>query len=69
MPLTALGTDGYGRSDTRDSLRRFFEVDTPNIVVTVLAALARRGDIDAQVVADALAAYGLDPEAADPAKA
>ena len=69
VPLTALGTDGYGRSDTREALRRFFEVDTGNIVVTVLAALARRGDIDAQVVADALAAYGLDPEAADPAKA
>ena len=69
VPLTALGTDGYGRSDTRDSLRRFFEVDTAHIVVAVLAALARRGSIDPQIVADALVAYGLDAEAADPAKA
>jgi pyruvate dehydrogenase E1 component len=69
VQLTALGTDGYGRSDTRESLRHFFEVDTGHVVVTVLSALARRGDIEAQVVADALEAYGLDPEAADPSNA
>jgi pyruvate dehydrogenase E1 component len=66
VPLIALGTDGYGRSDTRESLRRFFEVDTGTIVVTVLSALARRGSIDAQVVADAMVAFGLDAEAPDP---
>ena len=44
-PFTALGTDGFGRSDTRSALRRFFEVDAANIVVAVLYALAKEGDV------------------------
>jgi pyruvate dehydrogenase E1 component len=65
-PFTVLGTDGYGRSDTRDKLRRHFEIDAPNVVVAVLAALARSDDAKPEEVADAIAAYGLDAEAIDP---
>ena len=64
--FTTLGTDGYGFSDTRPALRRHFEVDAPNIVVAVLDALARSGDLKAEVVAEAIRRYDLDPERADP---
>jgi pyruvate dehydrogenase E1 component len=65
----SLGTDGYGRSDTQAHLRRHFETDTPHVVVGVLTALAKTDDAKPQEVADAIARYGLDPEAADPATA
>ncbi|GIW72554.1 MAG: pyruvate dehydrogenase E1 component [Planctomycetota bacterium] len=65
--MTVLGTDGFGRSDTREALRRHFEVDRTAIAVATLAALARRGEIAPQLVAEAIAEYGLDPEAPDPA--
>jgi pyruvate dehydrogenase E1 component len=65
-PFTSLGTDGFGRSDTRAALRRFFEVDAAHIVVAVLAALAQQGEAKPQEVADAMAAYGIDPDSADP---
>jgi pyruvate dehydrogenase E1 component len=61
-----LGTDGFGRSDTREALRRFFETDGPNVVVAVLAELARAGDVKPEAVADAIARYDLDPDAPDP---
>ncbi len=64
--FVALGTDGYGRSDTRDSLRSFFETDTPNIVVTVLHELSQVGRLDRSVVAQALAHYGISSEATPP---
>jgi pyruvate dehydrogenase E1 component len=64
--FTALGTDGYGRSDDRDTLRSFFEIDAAHIVTTVLYELARDGDIDTKVLVDALDAYGVDPEAPAP---
>jgi pyruvate dehydrogenase E1 component len=64
--FTPLGTDGYGRSDTRAALRRHFETDAPNVVVAVLRALAAQGDGKPQEVADAIARYGIDPEAPDP---
>ena len=64
--FVALGTDGYGRSDTREALRSHFEVDAGNIVVAVLKALADAGDAKADEVADAIATYGIDPEAPDP---
>jgi pyruvate dehydrogenase E1 component len=60
--FTPLGTDGMGRSDTRDALRRFFEVDTGHIVVAVLAGLAAQGEIKSEVVSEAIARYQLDPE-------
>ncbi|MDQ3641784.1 MAG: pyruvate dehydrogenase (acetyl-transferring), homodimeric type, partial [Actinomycetota bacterium] len=65
----SLGTDGYGRSDTQANLRRHFETDTPHVVVGVLTALAQTDDAKPQEVADAIARYGLDPEAADPLRA
>ena len=61
-----LGTDGYGRSDTRQALRRFFEVDAGHVVVAVLSALAAEGKLEPARVADALARYGIDPELPDP---
>ena len=61
-----LGTDGYGRSDTREALRRFFEVDAGHVVVAVLGALAAEGKTPAATVADAIARYRIDPELADP---
>ncbi|HEX7094729.1 MAG TPA: pyruvate dehydrogenase (acetyl-transferring), homodimeric type, partial [Acidimicrobiales bacterium] len=62
-----LGTDGYGRSDTREALRRFFEVDMAHVVVAVLSGLADMGAIDRKVVTDAIVHYGIDPETPDPA--
>jgi pyruvate dehydrogenase E1 component len=61
-----LGTDGFGRSDTREALRRHFEVDMPHIVVATLYALSLSGEIKPEVVADAIAHYGLNPEAMNP---
>jgi pyruvate dehydrogenase E1 component len=68
-PYHTLGTDGFGRSDTRDALRRFFEVDTGHVVVAVLHALSREGTIDPTVVAEAIAHHGLNTEIADPGRA
>ncbi|MCU1362000.1 MAG: aceE, partial [Ilumatobacteraceae bacterium] len=64
--FTPLGTDGMGRSDTREALRRFFEIDEGHVVVAVLSALAARGDIDADVVNKAIGEYDIDPDALDP---
>ena len=64
--FTPLGTDGMGRSDTREALRRFFEVDTGHVVVATLAALAAQGDIKPEVVQDAIARYDIDPDAVNP---
>ncbi|MEY2475437.1 MAG: pyruvate dehydrogenase component, partial [Actinomycetota bacterium] len=63
-PLTSLGTDGYGRSDTRSALRRHFEVDAAHIVVAVLHALGK-----ADQVADAIKRYEIDPDSVDPKSA
>jgi len=56
-----LGTDGFGRSDTREKLRHFFEVDRNWIAITALKALADEGTIPAAKVAEAMKKYGLDP--------
>ena len=61
-----LGTDGFGRSDTREELRRFFEVDRHHVVVAALAALAADGAVPASKVEKAIRDYGIDPESADP---
>jgi pyruvate dehydrogenase E1 component len=61
-----LGTDGMGRSDTREALRRHFEVDTAHIVVATLAALAKEGTVEASLVKDALSRYGIDSDTPDP---
>jgi pyruvate dehydrogenase E1 component len=62
-----LGTDGFGRSDWRRSLRSFFEIDRHHVVVAALRALAAEGRADASLVDEAIAKYEIDPEAADPA--
>ena len=64
--FTPLGTDGYGRSDTVDGLRRHFEVDAGHIVVAVLKGLADTGDGKAEDVSDAIARYELAADAVDP---
>jgi len=61
-----LGTDGYGRSDDRDALRRFFEVDERYIAIAALKALADDGKIDQKTVTQAIKKYGIDPEKPDP---
>jgi pyruvate dehydrogenase E1 component len=61
-----LGTDGYGRSDSRRALRRFFEVDRHYVAVAALKELADSGEIEPQRVAEAIAKYGLDTEAPMP---
>lgn len=68
-PYTVLGTDGFGRSDTRENLRKFFEVDRYHVAVTALKSLADQGKIDVSKVAEAIAKYKLNTEAAPPWKA
>ena len=64
--LFTLGTDGFGRSDTRARLRRFFEVDAESTVIGTLYALAQRGEIEREVVAKAIKELGVDPEKIQP---
>jgi pyruvate dehydrogenase E1 component len=61
-----LGTDGFGRSDTREQLRRHFEVDAAHLVVAVLDGLRATGEGKAEEVTDAIRRYGIDAEAPDP---
>ncbi len=61
-----LGTDGFGRSDTREALRSFFEIDAGHTVVATLAALAEDGAIEAPLVGNAIERYEIDPELTDP---
>jgi pyruvate dehydrogenase E1 component len=64
--FTPLGTDGFGRSDTRAALRRHFETDAAHVVVAVLDGLRATGEAKAEEVADAIARYQIDAEAPDP---
>ncbi len=66
MKYTVLGTDGFGRSDTRANLRRFFEVDRYYIAHAAIAALANEGKMNAKDVARAIKQYKIDPEKANP---
>jgi pyruvate dehydrogenase E1 component len=63
---TVLGTDGFGRSDTRSKLREFFEVNRYFVTIASLKSLADEGAIEAKVVVDAMTKYGIDPEKIDP---
>ena len=65
-PMSVLGTDGFGRSDSRAALRHFFEVDRYFISVSALKALADQGAIKSSVVAEAIKTFGIDPEKANP---
>lgn len=68
-PLVSLGTDGFGRSDTRKSLRDFFEVDARHIALAALSALARERQIRPEVVQRAIAEMEIDPERPNPVTA
>jgi len=61
-----LGTDGFGRSDTREKLRDFFEVDRRYIVIATLSAMAEEGTIPKATIVDAIKKYGIDPNKAEP---
>ena len=64
--FTPLGTDGFGRSDTREALRSFFEIDPPQIAAATVSALVGRGGFPAGRAAKAIRALGVDPEKPDP---
>jgi pyruvate dehydrogenase E1 component len=66
--MTALGTDGFGRSESRTHLRRYFEVDAESIALATLAQLARWGQFDARRAAEAYYELGVDPEKKEPVK-
>jgi pyruvate dehydrogenase E1 component len=66
-PLVSLGTDGFGRSATREELRRFFEVDAEHIVVGTLSALVRDEQLAASVARDAIVRFEIDADAPNPA--
>ncbi|WP_341936624.1 pyruvate dehydrogenase (acetyl-transferring), homodimeric type [Marinimicrobium sp. C2-29] len=61
-----LGTDGFGRSDSREKLRHFFEVDRNFVVIAALKSLADQGKIKPDVVSKAIKQFGIDPDKADP---
>jgi pyruvate dehydrogenase E1 component len=66
-PLLSLGTDGFGRSENRASLRDFFEVDAKHIVVATLHALERERTLEAKTVNQAIKELGINPEKRNPA--
>ncbi|HGJ5882873.1 pyruvate dehydrogenase (acetyl-transferring), homodimeric type [Arsenophonus sp.] len=61
-----LGTDGFGRSDSRENLRHHFEVDTSYVVVAALGELAKRGEMDVKLVNEAIKKYNINPEKINP---
>lgn len=61
-----LGTDGFGRSDSRENLRIFFEVNRHYVTIAALTALAEDGVIERKVVADAIKKYGIDTNKPNP---
>ncbi len=65
-PYTVLGPDGFGRSDTREALRRFFEIDETHIAIAMLTALARGGHLDSGTVVEAIRDFAIDPETTPP---
>jgi pyruvate dehydrogenase E1 component len=65
-PYLVLGTDGFGRSDTREALRDYFEIDAAHVAAAALAGLARTGEYDSKAAARAIQDLGVDPDAHDP---
>ena len=65
-PYTVLGTDGYGRSDSRAALRDFFEVDRRWVALAALKALADEGRLDVATVTSAMERFGIDPGKPNP---
>ncbi len=69
QPYLVLGTDGFGRSDTREALRDYFEIDAPHIAAAALAGLTRCGSLEPKAAAKAIRELGVRPDAADPLSA
>jgi len=67
-PFISLGTDGFGRSDDRPHLRRYFETDAAHVIVAVLEGLRQAGEAKAEEVEDAIRRYGIDPDRPAPAE-
>ncbi len=65
--FTSLGTDGFGRSDSREALRSFFEVDRYYVVLAALKALKDQGKIDKKIVSEAIKKYNINPSKVNPA--
>ena len=63
--MTVLGTDGFGRSDTREALRRFFEIDGNAITLAALSSLVRDGKIDAKLYEKAVKEFGISNDRPD----
>jgi pyruvate dehydrogenase E1 component len=66
QPFVPLGTDGFGRSDTRDAMRRFYEVDAEHVAVAALAALADLGEVKPEAVDEAIKKFEIDPDRPSP---
>ena len=66
--MRSLGTDGFGRSEDRQRLREFFEVDARFVALATLAELVQDGKLDRKVVAQAIKDFGIDPQKLNPAK-
>ena len=66
VSFKVLGTDGYGRSDSRENLRRHFEVNAGYVVLAALRELAKQGTIDKQLVSDAIERFGIDTNKPNP---
>ena len=64
-----LGTDGFGRSESRLALRRFFEIDAESMVLAALYQLMRRGEMSPEAVRKAVRELGIDPEKPNPMRA
>lgn len=69
QPYTVRGTDGFGHSDTRELLRRFFEVDRAHVVVAALEALADQEVVPPAVVSSAVQRFGIDRDSLEPWRA
>ncbi|HBH53553.1 MAG TPA: pyruvate dehydrogenase (acetyl-transferring), homodimeric type, partial [Planctomycetaceae bacterium] len=67
--LVTLGTDGFGRSDTREALRNHFEIDAAHITFAALSELHRRGEVDRATVEKARQSLGIDPDKRNPVSA
>ena len=65
-PLYVLGTDGFGRSDSRAALRKFFEVDRHFVVLAALKVLADEGKIKTSVLSQAIKTFAIDPDKPNP---
>ena len=67
-PFIALGTDGFGRSDTRKNLRDFFEINRYYITITAIKSLVKEGEMKKEVLSKAIEKYNINPDKINPLK-